>query len=102
MAKNDDARRVAALCKKPVRPKFQLGALVVDRHGEEGAIEAAYVDLAAAEGSGVIENAARWLAVQEKRPKTSVKGVWYAVVCKSGGQVLVGEKDLKLAGRGAG
>jgi hypothetical protein len=94
---NADAKRVAALSKKPVKPKFALGALVVDPHGEVGAIDAAYVDLAAAEGVGVIEDAAEWLAAQEKRPKTPAKAVWYSVICKSGGQVLVGEKDLRIA-----
>ena len=49
--------------------------------------------------SSFIEDPKRWLAGQEKRSKTSAKGVWYSVVCRSGGNVLVGEKDLRLAPR---
>ncbi len=92
-----EAKRVTALAKNPVRPRFALGALVIDPHGEVGAIDAAYADLAAAENAGVIEHAKEWLAELEKRPKTPARGVWYSVVCRSGGQALVGEKDLRPA-----
>jgi hypothetical protein len=95
----DDAARAAALSRKPVRPRFALGALVVDPHGVVGAIDAAYVDLTAAEDALVIDDAKRWLAELEKRPKTTAKGIWYSVVCATGGNVLVGEKDLRQAGR---
>jgi hypothetical protein len=97
MSKSNDAKRAATLSRKPVRPRFALGALVVDPHGSIGAIDAAYVDLTAAEDAAVIDDAKKWLAGLEKRPKTTAKGIWYSVVCETGGNVLVGERDLRPA-----
>jgi hypothetical protein len=97
MSTSSDARRVAALSKKVVRSKFALGALVVDPHDEVGAVDAIYADLTAAEDAGIIDDPKSWLAEQEKKSKTPASGLWYSVVCRTGGNVLVGEKDLKAA-----
>lgn len=94
--KGPDAARVKALSRRPRRAKYALGALVREPHGDVGAIDAIYADLQAAEEAGVIEDAAEWLAEQERRPRTSSAGIWYSVVLGSG-NALVGERDLAIA-----
>src|SRR5688500_16945438 len=93
IAKGSNATRARALARSPRRPRFALGALVKDRYGEVGAISAAYADLEAAADGGAIDDPADWLKVQEQRPKTSRKGIWYTVVLGDG-EVLCGEDDL--------
>lgn len=92
-----DAARVRALAKNVRKPRFALGQLVVDPHGERGAIDAIYADLLAAEDAGVIDDAASFLKEQEKKPKSKKTDLWYSVICETGGNVLVGEADLRAA-----
>ncbi len=91
--KGTDAKRARALAASVKKPKFALGQLVRDPHGEIGAIDAAYADLAAAEDAGVIDDAKDFLSAQEIRPKTPRTGVWYSLVLGHG-SVLCGELDL--------
>ena len=90
-----NARRVSALSKKPKRPKFALGTLVIDPHDKVGAITAVYVDLLQATKARIIQRG--WLALQRIRPKTPSTGIWYSVLLRNQGAVLVGEKDLRRA-----
>jgi len=92
-----DAARVRALAKNVRKPKFALGQPVVDPHDERGAVDAIYADLQSAEDAGVVDDAASFLKAQEKRPKSKKTDLWYSVVCETGGQVLVGEADLRAA-----
>jgi hypothetical protein len=95
-----DAARAKALSRKPRAPKFALGAVVMDVYGDIAAIDGIYADLRAAEDAGIVEDAAAWLAEQEKKPKTPVTGIWYTLVFGHGAG-LAGEKDLKLAPPGS-
>jgi hypothetical protein len=89
-----DTRRMRALARRPRRPKFRLGDMVIDVHGQVGAVASIYADLTAVEESGGLSDAAAWLAAQKPRPKTKAAGIWYTVVCDEG-EVCVGEDDLK-------
>lgn len=95
-----DASRARALAKKPKRPKFALGQVVIDPYGDIAAIDAIYADLQAAEDAGVIDDVKAWLREQDKRPRTKPNEVWYSVVFGHGAG-LGGERDLKIAPRGA-
>ena len=95
-----DAPRARALARSPLRPKFALGTVVVDPHGDIGAIDSIYADLRAVEDAGQIGNAAAWRRELEIRPKTPVTGIWYGLVYGHGAGV-VGELDLRRARAGA-
>src|SRR5436190_14227302 len=94
--KGSDAGRARALARKPRRPKFALGQVVVDSYGDVAAIDAIYADIQAAEDAGVITDAREWLAAQEKRPRTPRSGIWYSLVFGHG-TGLAGELDLVRA-----
>src|SRR5690349_13690187 len=94
MFKGPNAARAKALAAKKRKPKFALGQVVQDPWGEIGAIDAIYADLSSAEDAGVIDDAKKWLAGLEKRPKTAATGVWYSVV-QGEGAGLFGELDLR-------
>jgi hypothetical protein len=95
-----DAARARTLARKPRKPKFALGDVVVDVYGDIAAIDAIYADLQAVEDAGVLNNAAEWLATQQKRPKTPKHGIWYSLVFGHGAGVG-GERDLKKAPAGS-
>ncbi|MDP2343982.1 MAG: hypothetical protein Q8O67_23695 [Deltaproteobacteria bacterium] len=90
-----NARRVQELAINARKPRFALGATVVDMWNERGAVTAVYVDLDAAVDAGVVGKG--WLAGLTKAPTTPATGHWYAVLCDSGGDVLAGELDLHPA-----
>lgn len=92
--KGTDAARARALARKIKRPKFGLGQVVIDVHGDVAAIDAIYADLRAAEDAGVIDSA--WLRTQQKRPRTPKTGIWYSLVFGHGAG-LAGELDLRRA-----
>lgn len=98
--KGSDASRARALARKPKRPKFALGQVVIDPYGDIAAIDAIYADLQAAEDAGVIDDAREWVRAQDKRPRTPASGIWYSLVFGHGAG-LGGERDLKIAPRGA-
>lgn len=95
-----DASRARALARKPRKPKFALGDVVIDPHGDIAAIDAIFADMAAVEDAGLVDDAAEWRAAQEKRPKTPTSGIWYSLVYGHGAGIG-GERDLKLAPAGA-
>lgn len=98
--RGSDATRARALARSPRRPKFGLGEVVVDPHGDIGAIDAIYADLQAVEDSGQIDNAAEWRRGLSIKPKTPISGIWYALVYGHGAGVA-GELDLRRARVGA-
>ena len=89
-----NAVRVRQLSKRPVKPRFALGAKVKEPDGGIGAIDAAYADLEAAIEAGVVDD--DWYGGLDERPRTPKTGVWYSVVLPDGA-VLVGELDLTKA-----
>lgn len=95
-----DAARAKALSRKPRTPKFAIGVVVMDAYGDIAAVEGIFADLRAVEDAGIVEDAAAWLAKQEKKPKTATNGTWYTLVYGHGAG-LAGEKDLKLAPPGS-
>lgn len=95
-----DAARARALARKPRKPKFALGEVVIDRYGDIAAIDAIFADLQAVEDAGLVDDAAGWRAAQEKKPSTPNTGIWYSLVFGHGAGVG-GEQDLKKAPRGA-
>ncbi len=56
-----DASRARKLAARPRKPKFALGEVVIDPHGDIGAIDAIYADLLAVEEAGVIDDVKDWL-----------------------------------------
>jgi len=89
-----NAVRVRQLSKRPVRPRFALGAKVKEPDGGIGAIDAAFADLEAAIDAGVVDE--DWFAGLDDRPRTPKSGVWYSVVLPDGA-ILAGELDLTKA-----
>lgn len=89
-----NSARVRQLSKKPVKPRFALGARVKEPDGGIGAIDAAFADLDAAIDAGVIDG--EWYDALETRPRTPKTGVWYSVVLDDGA-VVAGELDLTKA-----
>ena len=98
--RGSDAGRARSLARRPRKPKFALGDVVIDVYGDIAAIDAVYADMQAVEDAGVIDDANRWLAAQEKRPKTPKSGIWYSLVFGHGAGVA-GERDLRRAPAGA-
>jgi hypothetical protein len=86
---------VLQLTRTARKPRFALGAHVVDWSNEPGAVTAVYVDLDAAQDAGVVGKG--WLAGLSKVPTTKSSDHWYSVLCESGGEILVGELDLRRA-----
>ena len=95
-----DAARARALARKPRKPKFALGQVVIDPHGDIAAIDAIYADLQAVEDAGLVDDAQQWRAQLEKKPKTPSGGIWYSLVYGYGAGIG-GESDLKKAPPGA-
>ncbi len=98
--RGSDAARARALSRTPRRPKFGLGEVVIDAHGEIGAIDAIYADLQAVEDAGVIDDVGEWRRELESRPKTPARGIWYGLVYGHGAGIA-GELDLRRAPAGA-
>jgi len=95
-----DAARARALSRKPRKPKFALGEVVIDPYGDIAAIDGIFADLRAVEDAGLIDDAADWRAEQDKRPKTPASGIWYSLVFGHGAGIG-GERDLKKAPAGS-
>lgn len=74
-------------------PKFKLGELVREPHGQLGRVDAIFADYQAAlDGRSVPKG---WYEGLAKKPKTPKEGCWYCVVLTPAGAVLVGEDDLE-------
>src|SRR5438094_10012113 len=98
--RGSDAPRARALWKARRKPKFALGDVVLDGHGDIAAIDAIFADFQAVDDTGQLGNAADWLRRQKIKPKTPKTGVWYSLVYGFGTGVA-GELDLKRAPDGA-
>jgi hypothetical protein len=90
--------------KKPTRvvrlkPKFAVGDRVIDPWGYRGQVKRITYGLDAAEAAGDISDVERWLRGLSVKPKTPRRGIWYSVRPNHGGEILVGELDLRRAPR---
>lgn len=79
------------------RPTFAIGDRVIDPWGYRGKVSAITHGLAAAAAAGDIGDVDRWLRGLSIKPKTPRRGIWYSVRPASGGEILVGELDLRRA-----
>jgi hypothetical protein len=93
--KQPTARAVKA--KTKAKPKFAVGDRVLDPRGHPGKVSGIVFGLAAAEASGAISDADLWLRGLRIKPKTPRRGIWYSVRPRGGGEILVGELDLRRA-----
>ena len=80
------------------KPRYRIGDRVVDPWGYRGKVSGIVHGLAAAadEIGGDVE---RWLRGLSIKPKTPRRGIWYSVRPSRGGEILVGELDLRRAPR---
>ena len=78
-------------------PRFAIGDRVIDPWGYRGKVTAITHGLAAAAAAGEIGDVDRWLRGLSVKPKTPRRGIWYSVRPSSGGEILVGELDLRRA-----
>jgi hypothetical protein len=79
------------------RPRFAIGDRVLDPWGYRGKVSGISYGLAAAAAAGAIADVDRWLRGLSIKPKTPRRGIWYSVRPGSGGEILVGERDLRPA-----
>lgn len=79
------------------RPKFSIGDRVIDPWGYRGKVSGITHGLAAAAAAGDISDVDRWLRGLSITPKTPRRGIWYSVRPSGGGEILVGELDLRRA-----
>lgn len=90
-----NSKRVEELTARVRVPKFKLGQLVREPHGNVGVVDAIFADLyAESDKSCQLRSAVNnWYAIQSIKPKTPKEGVWYSVILHDGA-VLAGEDDL--------
>ena len=91
-----DAEPAAAPVKPTgaARPKFAVGTQVIDPWDRRGKIAGYVVGL---DNAPSIGDPGRWLRGLSIKPKTPRRGIWYHVNPRGGGQVLIGERDLRRA-----
>ena len=70
---------------------------MIDPWGYRGKVSGITHGLAAAAAAGEIGDVDRWLRGLSVKPKTPRRGIWYSVRPSSGGEILVGELDLRRA-----
>ncbi len=93
----ENVARIRALSWRKRAPRYALGQLVREPHGQVGAVDCIFADLEAVEQSSIILDVGRWYEKLSIRPKTLKSGIWYSVVLP-GGACVVGEDDLTEAG----
>ena len=79
------------------RPRFAIGDRVIDPWGYRGKVTGITHGLAAAAAAGDITDVDRWLRGLSVKPTTPRRGIWYTVRPSGGGEILVGELDLRRA-----
>lgn len=79
------------------RPRYYPGQRVrrLDYDGEEGVIDAVYIDYESAFDSGVVTK--DWYDAQNITPRTSKEGRFYSLIVEDGA-VMAGENDIEAVG----